>query len=83
MPILAVEIVDFQAQLKEQFNFTAEIWKIPSQHPELKLQAKIMDVLNAHGGEDKLLIVYYGGHGKYDKHDRSIWTTYVAPSRLI
>ena len=78
-----VELVDFQAQLKEQFNFTVEIWKIPSQRPELKLQAKIMDVLNVHGGENKLLIVYYGGHGKHDEHHRSIWTAYVALSRLI
>jgi hypothetical protein len=68
------ELVEFHAQLKEQFNFTAEIWKTPSQCPDCALEKKIVDVKAAHEGENKLLIVYYGGHGKYDQDSRSIWT---------
>ena len=77
------ELFELHAQLQEQFNFTAEIWKIPSKLPEYELQKKITDVMAAHGGKDKLLIVYYGGHGKYDQNGQSIWQAYVALSRLI
>src|SRR4051812_24198267 len=38
------ELIDFHAQLKKQFNFTAEIWKIPSQQSEHSLEAKLWDV---------------------------------------
>jgi hypothetical protein len=71
------ELIGFHAQLKEQFDFTAEIWKIPSKEAEYELDRKIVDVRAAHGGENKLLIVYYGGHGKYDRNGRSIWQAWL------
>jgi hypothetical protein len=77
------ELLDFHAQLKEQFNFTAEIWKIPSKEAEYELERKLFHVRAVHGEENKLLIVYYGGHGKINQNGQSIWQAYVALSHLF
>lgn len=66
------ELNDLDAQLKKQFNFTTEIWKIPNQDAENELEKKLSLVKGEHGGEGSLLIVYYGGHGMWDQ-TRSIW----------
>jgi hypothetical protein len=67
------ELIDLQDVFQDQFNFTAEIWRIPSSQSEDKLEQKISQVKAEFGGENRLLIVYYGGHGKFDVNGRSIW----------
>jgi hypothetical protein len=66
------ELYDLDAQLQSQFNLTTEVWKIPSNDAENELERKLSQVKGEHGGDGKLLIVYYGGHGIWDQN-RSIW----------
>ena len=66
------ELNDLDEQLKSQFNLTTEMWKIPSNNAENELEGKLSQVKGEHGGDGKLLIVYYGGHGVWDQN-RSIW----------
>lgn len=67
------ELNDLESQWKSQFNFTTEIWRIPSLDAENKLEQKLSWVKADHGESGKLLIVYYGGHGSWDPNNRSIW----------
>ena len=68
-----VELQDLGRQLRSQFNFTTEFWKIPSQDSENELEKKLSRIKGELEGEGNLLIVYYGGHGKWDPRNRSIW----------
>jgi hypothetical protein len=67
-----IELQDLATQFRNQFNFTTECWKIPSQDSENELEKKLSQVKGELEGEGKLLIVYYGGHGQWDAR-RSIW----------
>ena len=68
-----VELQDLGTQLRSQFNFTTEFWKIPSQDSENELEKKLSRVKGEMEGQGNLLIVYYGGHGQRDIWNRSIW----------
>ena len=72
-----VELLELEVLLRVQFNYSTEIWKIPSYQSEDKLERKIADVKAIYGGEDRLLIIYYGGHGRYNRDAQSIWQAYV------
>ena len=71
------ELTELHNLFRSQFNFTVAIWKIPSVQAEDKLELKISKVKAEHGGENRLLIVFYGGHGKFGRDGRSIWHAYV------
>lgn len=75
-----IELVDMDALFRDHFNYSSEIWKIPSQHSEDALERKLSEVKVQFGGENRLLIVYYGGHGRHDPSSRSIWQAYVSIS---
>jgi hypothetical protein len=68
-----VELQDLGTQLRSQFNFTTETWKIPSQESDNELEKKLSQVKGELAGQGNLLIVYYGGHGQWDSRQRSIW----------
>jgi hypothetical protein len=67
------ELVDLDSLLRDQFNFTTELWEIPSKDSENALEKKLSEVKGELDAEGKLLIVYYGGHGVWNKQNRSIW----------
>lgn len=69
-----VELQALGNQFKSQFNFKTEFWKIPSHESENELEKKLSQIKGTLEGPGNLLIVYYGGHGKWDPRSRSIWT---------
>ncbi len=76
----ATELSDMHALFQDCFNYSSEIWKIPSRHSEDALERKLSEVKVQFGGENRLLIIYYGGHGRLDPSSRSIWQAYVSLS---
>jgi hypothetical protein len=45
------------------FNYTVHAYKIPSVDSETLLNAYVANFVRYFGGEERLIIVYYGGHG--------------------
>ena len=45
------------------FNFEADIYRIPSKNPESNLLDKIQELKEKAEEEESLVIVYHGGHG--------------------
>ena len=71
------EVSDMDALFRDHFNYSSETWKIPTRHSEDALERKLSEVKAQFGGENRLLIIYYGGHGRLDPMSRSIWQAYV------
>lgn len=67
------ELQQLTEQWRTQFNFTTEIWWLPSEQPGYALDCKIGKVEANLRGEGSLLIVYYGGHAWHDWLYGSIW----------
>ena len=67
------ELVDLDALFRETFHYSTEIWKIPSKQTEFAVGQKLAQITSQTAGENRLLIVYYGGHGCFDRDARSIW----------
>ncbi|KAK8001833.1 hypothetical protein PG991_014055 [Apiospora marii] len=71
------EIKDLNQLFGTSFGYTVLEYRIPSKNPDMSLSRYLMDTIQSHGQEDKLLIVYYGGHGARalgDPKDKSfIW----------
>lgn len=67
------ELVELDALFKEIFHYSTEIWKIPTKQTEFAVGQKLAQVTSQTAGENRLLIVYYGGHGCFDRDARSIW----------
>lgn len=65
---------------KTTFNYSIWPFKIPSESPGTELGAFIIKAVRSFGGEDGLLIVYYGGHGGPAVQTKSpcTWAAYVA-----
>lgn len=64
------EQAEFLAEAKQveelfsqTFNFTADIFKIPTEDCQLKLKHAISKLLRESGQASSLLILHYGGHG--------------------
>lgn len=71
------EINDLRCVFRERFHFEVEQWDIPNTNSTRELQDKLYAFQKAHQSELELLIVYYGGHGKFSADGRSIWTALV------
>lgn len=71
------ELDELDALLRKTFNYSTEVWKIPSKQTEFTVGQKLAQIASQTAGENRLLIVYYGGHGRFDKSGRSIWQAYV------
>ena len=71
------ELIELDALLKEEFHYSTEIWKIPTKQTEFEVGQKLAQLTSQMAGKNRLLIVYYGGHGCFDKNGRSIWQAYV------
>ena len=76
------EIDDLAAVLEHRLYFEVEQWRIPDDDPMKALQKTLYNFQDLHQGEDELLIVYYGGHGKPDRYGCSKWCAYVYPTAL-
>ena len=67
------ELAEMNALFQKDFQYSSEMWKIPTEWSEDALEGKLSDVKRNFGKEKRLLIVYYGGHGRFDSSGRSIW----------
>jgi hypothetical protein len=63
--------LDFQDQVKSLesvfrglYHYDTEYWKIPSRRSAVELSRKVANLVDAHGQEGNLLILYYGGHAR-------------------
>lgn len=66
------EVVKLRKLLRQRFNFSAEIWDIPSKDPEDELTAEILRFRKGKQ-KDSLTLLYYAGHGGGDP-EQCIWT---------
>ncbi|KAL2140153.1 hypothetical protein VTI28DRAFT_4202 [Corynascus sepedonium] len=46
------------------YHYDTEYWKIPSRRSAVELSRKVADLVDEHGQEGNLLILYYGGHAR-------------------
>ena len=73
----AKEIDNLELLLQDTYQYQTERYVIPSKDPRIHLEGKLNDFKNTHDDENNLQIVYYGGHGSLERHDRrpsrSIW----------
>ena len=67
------EITALAALFEDRLHFSVEQWQIPDDNSKRALQEKLYTFQDLHQQEDELLIVYYGGHGEFDRRGRSIW----------
>jgi hypothetical protein len=56
------EVRNLEAVFRGLYHYETEYWKIPSRRPAVELSRKVADLVDAHGQEGNLLILYYGGH---------------------
>lgn len=69
------EAKQFEEVFNQTFNFTTDIFKIPTEDCQLKLKHAISKLLREAGQADSLLILHYGGHGYSTPENeyRSVW----------
>jgi hypothetical protein len=55
------------------YNFKTSIFKIPDKRPQARLHNAFSNFVSEYGEKDTLLIVYYAGHGFYDKDEHKLY----------
>lgn len=74
------EITKFDELLKTEFNFTTDHCVLPDHDPEQFLNNKLYDFRKGKAGSDRLLILYYAGHGGGDISE-CIWAAHNRKDR--
>lgn len=59
----AAEIKQLKTIFQDSFNYTVYSYQIPSADSQASLNFLIASFLKDFGGLDRLLVIYYGGHG--------------------
>jgi hypothetical protein len=59
----AEEVNELGRMFEERFNYSVWPYLVPSEESQSKLTVLIAQFLSQFGGPDKLILVYYGGHG--------------------
>ncbi|KAL2270430.1 hypothetical protein VTJ83DRAFT_2614 [Remersonia thermophila] len=67
------ELEDLEKCFRKHYNFSTDIFAIPSENPHLELMLKIADMVKKYEAEETLFVVYYGGHAKIDESRQSTW----------
>ena len=56
------------------FGFSTELFQIPhADDAESLLDDKITEIKNKFRAENNLVLIYYGGHGDFDKRENYMW----------
>ena len=83
-PDIRDETEKLQTLLRDQYHFdagkAANIYRIPSDYPEVELKSHIASIIKDFSkvdadSKDKLMIVYYNGHGGYEEKSREFYIT--------
>lgn len=69
------EIKQLSSLFSNVYNFTVRQFVIPSYRAEAALTRGVGDFVYEFGGDDSLIILYYGGHGDPDRNGdkQSVW----------
>ena len=70
---VATEIAELDDTFRSVYGYRTEQWKIPSRQSHIALVRRILDLLAHPASGDKLLIVYYGGHGYMNDQRDCVW----------
>lgn len=76
---VATEIDELEKVFRDIFNYQVDRWKIPSHKSHNALVYHLMRSLGNFESNDKLFIVYYGGHGFMNDDRQCVWLRYVSP----
>lgn len=71
------EIDDLRSTFLHLFHYGVTEWKIPQHKPERKLNLEVGDFLEQYDSKDRLLVVYYAGHGFLNEQRVPMWAAYV------
>ncbi|KAK3296438.1 uncharacterized protein B0H64DRAFT_417841 [Chaetomium fimeti] len=61
---LETEVRNLESVFRGLYHYDTEYWKIPSRRSAVEVSRKVADLVDAHGQEGNLLILYYGGHAR-------------------
>jgi hypothetical protein len=75
----ADEVRELGQMFEDRFNYTVWPYLLPSKDSQSKLAVLVAQFLSEFGGSDKLILVYYGGHGGPPVSTKSpcTWSAYV------
>jgi hypothetical protein len=71
LPGLTNEVKALERMFRKKFSYTTRIFPIPTRDSESKLKAEV-DSFFDQSREGELRILYYGGHGVYDRDNPSV-----------
>jgi hypothetical protein len=71
------ELRQLQAVFEDAYGFDTESFDIPEEDPEKALASRVLDFRGT-ATQDRLLIVYYGGHSDDQNPQHSVWRRYGA-----
>jgi len=60
---IAVQVEEVKRLFVDLFNYFVRPYEIPSQDSQRLLNLHVAQFIQCFGGQDNLIIVYYGGHG--------------------
>ncbi|KAK3295519.1 uncharacterized protein B0H64DRAFT_459852 [Chaetomium fimeti] len=67
------ELEDLEKCFRDYYNFSTDIFSIPSENSHLELMLKIGDLVKQHESDETLFVVYYAGHARIDESRQSTW----------
>ena len=71
------EVNELEKVFRQIYNFGTEIWDIPSgTKSHHSLAGKLWRFIEDYDDKDRLLIVYYGGHGGMNDDRQCVWSRY-------
>ncbi|KAL9004727.1 MAG: hypothetical protein Q9188_002454 [Gyalolechia gomerana] len=70
---VATEIDELEVLFRHMYQYRTDQWKIPSTKSHNAVVRRIMQSLDEFESSDKLLIVYYGGHGYMNEDRQCVW----------
>lgn len=76
---VATELSELDSVFRHVYGYHTDQWKIPSTQSHIALARRILDLLVTASSTDKLLIIYYGGHGFMNDQRDCVWLSNQGP----